>query len=259
MFKSIFIAAAIVIASPGFVSAQDIFFSFSSTEADSTFTAGFEGTSGSVYIFSDGLFGFDALDLDLATSDSNFIRFTGGEAFDPTFNILGGNRFDSTVLSIDAGGGSGNLFSVNITQNGVDPVLGPLFDPGFVADVGPNGAFLLARVDFDIVGFGNEEDLEFTLGTQGAFQFPDTILNPSFGSATVIQIAPKIGFCTGDVNQSGTIEANFSDGVDLLDIAPFIAVLASGSFQQEADCNNDGVVNFFDIFPFIVILGIASS
>ena len=76
MFKNIFIAAAILIASPGFVSAQDIFWSFSPTEADSTLTADFDVASGSVYIFSDGLFGFDALDLDFATSDSNLIRFS---------------------------------------------------------------------------------------------------------------------------------------------------------------------------------------
>ena len=49
-----------------------------------------------------------------------------------------------------------------------------------------------------------------------------------------------------DVNQDG--ELNF------LDIAPFIAVLSSGTYQAEADCNFDGEVNFFDIAPFIAVL-----
>jgi len=50
----------------------------------------------------------------------------------------------------------------------------------------------------------------------------------------------------GDVNQDGI--------VNFLDIAPFIAVLSGGGFQAEADTNQDGVVNFLDIAPFIGIL-----
>lgn len=50
----------------------------------------------------------------------------------------------------------------------------------------------------------------------------------------------------GDCNQNGV--------VDFLDIAPFITVLTSASFLEQADCNRDGVVNFLDITPFIAIL-----
>ena len=50
----------------------------------------------------------------------------------------------------------------------------------------------------------------------------------------------------GDVNQDGI--------VNFLDIAPFIGVLSGGGAQAEADTNQDGVVNFLDIAPFIVIL-----
>ena len=49
-----------------------------------------------------------------------------------------------------------------------------------------------------------------------------------------------------DVNRDGV--------VDFLDIAPFILVLSLGEFQVEADCNQDGVVDFLDIAPFILIL-----
>ena len=50
----------------------------------------------------------------------------------------------------------------------------------------------------------------------------------------------------GDVNLDGD--------VNFLDIAPFIAILSSVTFQAEADVNGSGSVNFIDIFPFIGIL-----
>ena len=50
----------------------------------------------------------------------------------------------------------------------------------------------------------------------------------------------------GDVNQNGV--------VDFLDIAPFIGLLASNTFLLEADCNEDGVIDFLDIAFFIQIL-----
>ena len=50
----------------------------------------------------------------------------------------------------------------------------------------------------------------------------------------------------GDVDQNGVI--------DFLDIAPFITLLASGGFQTEADIDQNGVLDFLDIGPFITIL-----
>ena len=50
----------------------------------------------------------------------------------------------------------------------------------------------------------------------------------------------------GDVNQDGV--------VNFLDIAPFITILTTGGFLAEADTNQDGVVNFLDISPFITLL-----
>ena len=53
-------------------------------------------------------------------------------------------------------------------------------------------------------------------------------------------------FLLGDVNQDGM--------VDFDDISPFIQLLANGLNQVEADTNQDGVVDFDDIAPFIVLL-----
>ena len=53
-------------------------------------------------------------------------------------------------------------------------------------------------------------------------------------------------FVLGDVNGDGI--------VNFLDISPFIGVLTSGDFQNEADINRDGIVSFLDISPFIGVL-----
>ena len=151
--KNLLIAAALVIASPALVFSQDIFLSFDSDSFLNTDTQ--DSGTGSAFLFSDGQFAFDALDLNFLTSDSSVLRFTGGEAFNPTFDIIGGTRFTSSEITVDPTTNTGNLFSVNIVDNGVNPALGPLFDPGFNADVGPNGAVLLARLDFDIGGSGH--------------------------------------------------------------------------------------------------------
>ena len=50
----------------------------------------------------------------------------------------------------------------------------------------------------------------------------------------------------GDVNGDGTI--------DLLDVAPFVDALTSGTFVPEADVNCDGEVNLLDVNPFVDLL-----
>ena len=52
----------------------------------------------------------------------------------------------------------------------------------------------------------------------------------------------------GDVNQDSV--------VDFLDISPFIAILTAGDFLGQADTNQDGDVNFLDIAPFIALLSL---
>ena len=53
-------------------------------------------------------------------------------------------------------------------------------------------------------------------------------------------------FLLGDANQDGV--------VDFLDITPFINLLTSGTYLAQADTNEDGVVNFADISSFIFFL-----
>ena len=50
----------------------------------------------------------------------------------------------------------------------------------------------------------------------------------------------------GDVNQDGV--------VDLLDVAPFVALLENGEFQDEGDINEDGSVDLLDVALFVDLL-----
>ena len=190
MLKKVLVVAAMMVASPAIVSAQEIFWSFESTSAVNTIDNDTLG-AGTAFIFSDGMFAFDALDLNFTSSDSSVVLLTGGTTTNPTFNAVGGTRFDSSVITLDPAAtgvnDNANLFAVNVAQNGVNPALGPLFDPDFNADVGPNGAILLASVDYEVLSLGNAT-LDFSLGSQGALQLPDNILNPAFGSATFVGV-----------------------------------------------------------------------
>ena len=65
-------------------------------------------------------------------------------------------------------------------------------------------------------------------------------------SGIVVQAVPDLEFLLGDCNLDGV--------VNFLDISPFILVLSNGDFLNQADTNEDGVVNFLDISSFIALL-----
>ena len=66
------------------------------------------------------------------------------------------------------------------------------------------------------------------------------------GLVRVFDLSDLFDIVHGDVNQDGL--------VNFFDIQPFIGVLADGEFQAEADCDGNGAVDFFDIAPFIAVL-----
>ena len=79
----------------------------------------------------------------------------------------------------------------------------------------------------------------------------DTAFQVTDGTGAFKKVGLKLSavenlFLLGDCNQDGV--------VNFLDITPFIQILATSSLLEEADCNQDGVVNFLDITPFIGIL-----
>ena len=54
-------------------------------------------------------------------------------------------------------------------------------------------------------------------------------------------------FLLGDVNGDGV--------VNLLDVDPFVQLIANGEFNKAADINGDGIVNLLDVAGFVELLG----
>lgn len=187
MIKNFLIAAALVIASPAFVFSQDVFWSFQSDSATNS-TEGLVGTSGTAYIFSDRPYSFEDIDLYFTSSDSAVLLLTGGTTFNEPFNILPDSAFNSSVVTIDGGGASGRFYAVRNSQNGINPAVTAQFNPHYEAGVGPNGAVLLASVDYDIVGEG-DATLDFTEDSVAFYNSPSIVLNPSLGSAALTGVS----------------------------------------------------------------------
>ena len=120
---------------------------------------------------------------------------------------------------------------------------GEFLDLGY--DAGAN-AFLFARVDL-VAGYGMANLLETEIGDIG-IAHNGSALNPSFGQA--ILVGPSQLVCAGMAGG----DVNFDGDINLLDVAPFVAILQSDVFLQEADINGDGVNDLLDIGPFVEIL-----
>ena len=94
-------------------------------------------------------------------------------------------------------------------------------------------------------GTGTGGDITVTFNDLGG-KDPDEFNRANASYASFAVEGGPLGII-GDVNTDGI--------VNFFDIAPFIGVLSMPNvFQFEADINRDGVINFFDIAPFIGIL-----
>ena len=121
--------------------------------------------------------------------------------------------------------------------------------------------------DFGTVTFfdSGQEDPEV-----GVFNYTNAPSNgtpatePMFNSIMLSGNAPQ-GATTGGAYSNLTLsqvvvsggllcDVNMDGVVDFFDISPFISALSDPMINLEADCNEDGVDNFLDIAPFINIL-----
>ena len=166
-------------------------------------------------------------------------------------NIRGGsfgNRFsidDGSVVNISGGSvGDSVVFMANfgsvVNLLGSDFVLdGVLLDDLILGE-----AFTIPDRDVRLSG-SLADGSTFSIDLNSEFIRFDPLRDTFDPGATltVTLVSPVI---LGDVNQDGD--------VNILDISPFISILAAGDFQAEADTNEDGVVNFLDINSFIALL-----
>ena len=98
---------------------------------------------------------------------------------------------------------------------------------------------------------GQEFELITSTALSGNFQ--DIVLDslPKGFTGNLIYDADRVvlqirSFLIGDINCDGNI--------DLLDVGPFINILAENTYSEKADINQDGSVNLLDVGPFIELL-----
>ncbi|MEM9411390.1 MAG: hypothetical protein AAGA30_09770, partial [Planctomycetota bacterium] len=111
---------------------------------------------------------------------------------------------------------------------------------------------LVALTDFAFrqqsFGFINDGDEELNYG---AVQWN---LQSSFGSTDRLALEVKSIELVLTADECLLGDVNLDGLVDLLDVAPFVDILANGGFQKEADTNEDGIVSLLDVGPFVDIL-----
>ena len=168
---------------------------------------------------------------------------------------------DGSILYNFQGRGAGDHFGWSVSSAGdvngdgrADMIVGALGASGR-----SGSARVLSGLDgsvlYDFEGDELGGDFGFSvsdLGDINGDRLSDFIVGSTRGGANdggyarvfVSQGLPE--FLLGDVNRD--------DVVNFLDIAPFITLLSSNTFQVEADINGDQDVNFLDIAPFITML-----
>ena len=101
---------------------------------------------------------------------------------------------------------------------------------------------------------------DFQTGSNDVFSFVDAanpdglfleagqtlLLEATDGEVAVQTLTVQVPILIGDVNLDGS--------VDLLDVGPFVDLLATGMFQVEADIDENGAVNLLDVGPFVDLL-----
>ncbi len=156
----------------------DIFFSFDENSRVTDLVLGLDTNSTSVFLFADEDFDVNQLDLDFTIGNNDVLSISGGTTFnaDGSFTdlvLLDPNDANAGPTSTDA-----RLFGISFLTPGI--VAGNFGDPDYRA--GANG-FLLARIDFDILGAGSV-DIDLIPGELGFVNDGLGAVVPTFGSAT---------------------------------------------------------------------------
>ncbi len=195
--------------------------------------------------------------LDIATSQSGIIRFTGAETFNFPITVQGieiGRRWFTDDVCEPTAGELGTVKPDFINEWGAFTVFNgeglksDLITPPFL-DLGYDSradAFLFGRIDYEVVGKGCVQ-LHAGPGKLGVGRSLSGVafgelLNPTFGSALI-----SVGsLALGDVDLDGKLT--------LLDVAPFVQQIEDNIYSPEADTNCDGLVTLLDVQPFVQLI-----
>ena len=94
----------------------------------------------------------------------------------------------------------------------------------------------------DLSGLANAQSIGISFESSDVGDFG--INTPTYVAVDELQLVQNV--LLGDVNQDGA--------VDLLDVTPFVELLTSGQFLEQADINQDGEVDLLDVQPFVELL-----
>ena len=229
--------------------APDVFLSFSGLgefgAAGNTAIDGGLGSTMKAYVWVNGDVEIDTqMFLNVTSSNSGIIDITQGESFESkifmngsTVGVRWGGSFGPGAIgpnnqSIELMAFSGGQGTGIITANTGPVLFDQLYDP-------TNDAFLFGCFEFRVSSLG-VTDIALSEGQKGIVH-DGAVINPTFGSLVV----------TGN----GTIGDIDGDGaINLLDVQPFIDLIANGGYSDAADTNRDGCVNLLDVNSFVEIL-----
>lgn len=110
-----------------------------------------------------------------------------------------------------------------------------------------------ASIPFTIerIGQGFTDIRNSVLGENGAFE-SNPFQDDNMMSVTIVG---SPGIFKGDLDGGGILgDINCDGAVNLLDVAPFVALITDGGFNAKADINGDGLVNLLDVSPFVALL-----
>ena len=100
---------------------------------------------------------------------------------------------------------------------------------------------------------GQAFELIDAMNLTGEFQTVQTLGLDTSYTATVSYVDNAVSI---SINESGILlgDVNCDGVVNLLDVSPFVSLLANGEYQDKADINQDGGVNLLDVSPFVFLL-----
>ena len=177
---------------------------------------------------------------------------------DPDFNVTGTNVNGTTQTDEQNLGNTGSTvwwyFDADVDGEITIDTFGSDYDTQLhVYEFAANFADLtLVANNDDTGGLQSQVTFQVTAGT--CYEIRVGGYTPTGGGAPGSEgeitlngtFEPDCQFALGDINEDGVVDFN--------DIEPFVDVVFGGGFLCQADINGDGVVDFNDIEPFVELL-----
>ena len=208
--------------------------------------------------------------LSISHSSTDASRATLEIESNGILQIVNGSSITTEVLRIDNGGLGCQFESGTIILNHPHPIRSSSGFNGQLSFTGPGGQTSIMHTDlsesnlirhlagrvtnnfFAIDGTTISTAITYNGGNIAAI---NAELETLAVNGRYLQLAENAGQQILTL-QSDTLlgDINLDGQVNLLDVAPFVALLSNGGFQLEADINGDGQVNLLDVGPFIELL-----